>query len=188
MPILPRPPHPRPTVPRSGLPASRLQPGQHPVSLLALGAHGRAGTTTLARLLPAIDLSVAGPASLQEAGLQPDDILSAACPSRLILVTRSSAWAAPLAIETAHAITDAGHYINILAITSDGYPDSPEATARFTALAPTVGAVIRIPYIPSLTNSPDPMTVRLPRRYQRALTKIRAAAMPDSPVALTIAD
>lgn len=143
-------------------------PGLCPASSSAviLGAHGHAGTTTLAAILPAQDL-----------GLARDYDRGPAPEIRLLVVTRSTAWAAPMATMAVKALTDAGHHIDALAIINDGHPESPEATARFTALESVVGSVIRIPHVPVLRRGSVPAAVsaRLPRRARRAFANLRSA-------------
>ena len=60
-------------------------------------------------------------------------------------------------------------------VVSDGWPQPPAATARFRLLAPHVGAVVHIPFVPALRLADTPAGVPLPRAARRALDQIRAA-------------
>ena len=66
----------------------------------------------------------------------------------LILCCRTTAAAAHAATAAVAALTRPGTPIAVLAVVSDGWPEPATATARFRLLAPQIGAVIRIPFIP----------------------------------------
>jgi hypothetical protein len=132
--------------------------------LVIAGAHGGAGTTTVARWLsPAWDMGAMRPAR----DLRAPGIIAHGRP--LIVCCRTTAAAAHA------ALTRGGTPIAALAVISDGWPEPAAATARFRLLAPQAGAVIRIPFIPALRLADDPAAVPLTRAAHRALNQIRAA-------------
>jgi hypothetical protein len=134
------------------------------------GAHGGAGTTTLATWLqPAWDMGSARPP------LHPRYPLTMAADQPLIVACRCSAWSARAATAAVAAVTRAGGHVTVLAIVSDGWPEPPAATARFRLLEPQITAVVRVPFVPGLRLADDPASVALPRRALRALDQIRVA-------------
>jgi hypothetical protein len=100
----------------------------------------------------------------------------------LIITCRPTAWSARAATTAVAAVGKAGGRVAVLAITSDGWPEPPVATARFRLLEPQVGAVVWIPFIPGLRLTDDPATVALPRRALRALDQIRNATGGFPPI------
>jgi hypothetical protein len=134
------------------------------------GAHGGAGTTTLATWLqPAWDMGAARPAP------HPRYPVTMTAGRPLILACRCTTWSARAATTAVAAVTRAAGRVTVLAIVSDGWPEPPAATARFRLLEPQVTAVIRVPFVPGLRLADDPASVALPRRALRALDEIRAA-------------
>jgi hypothetical protein len=131
------------------------------------GAHGGAGTSTLAALLaPAWDLGTVRP------GLP-------ACPLPpvpLVVAARCTVGSAGRAVAAVRALAGQGVTVAVLAVTSDGLPEPAEATYRFRVLEGHVGAVARVPFIPALRACRDPRQVRLPRAALRALEEIRSLA------------
>ena len=140
--------------------------------IVVVGAHGGAGTTTLAILLqPAWDMG----AVRRVARGQPSSWLTWGRP--LVLVSRNTAVAAARAIAAVNAITCQGERVAVLAIVSDGLPEPAAAVYRFQVLAARVGAVVRVPFIASLRTADDPAQVDLPRKARRSIAEIRAKAL-----------
>jgi len=138
--------------------------------LMIWGAHGGAGTTTLATWLqPSYDMGPARPAT------HPRYPITMTAGRPLIITCRPTAWSARAATTAVAAVTKAGGRVSVLAVISDGWPEPPAATARFRLLEPHVSAVVRIPFIPGLRLADDPATVALPRRAVRAMDQIRTA-------------
>ncbi|MFI0351017.1 hypothetical protein [Actinomadura sp. 9N407] len=146
-------------------------PDATPHNLLVIGAHGGAGTSTLAALLdPAHDLGTV-------------DRLSDADRSRLqtqgpvAIVARNTvaaAWHATRAV-TAVAATcqETGGHIAALVIVSDGAGSEPrEATARFGLLQGRVRGLVRMSFVPMLRLVDDPTTVMLPAKARDALETV----------------
>jgi hypothetical protein len=139
--------------------------------IVVVGAHGGAGTTTLAILLrPSWDTgTVRSPArgcpSIRPTGGRP-----------LALVSRNTVAAAARTTVAVNAITWHGEPIAVLVIVSDGLPEPAAAAYRFQVLAPRVGAIVRVPFIASLRAADDPAQVNLPRRARRSIADIRARA------------
>jgi hypothetical protein len=148
-----------------------LMPEDWPqADLVVWGAHGGAGTTTLATWLqPAWDMGAALPA------MHPRYPVTMAAGRPLILTCRCTAWSAQAATAAIAAVARAGSYVTVLAIINDGWPEPSAATARFRLLEPRVAAVVRVPFVPGLRLADDPSSVALPRRALRALDQIRAA-------------
>ena len=156
------------------------QPGWQRPELVIWGAHGGAGTSTLAVWLqPAWDMGAMSP--------EPDPPhparVSAGRP--LIVACRSTAWAAQQATKAVAATVGQGGQVAVLAVVSDGWPEPATATSRFRLLQPQVGAVVRVPFIAALRLADDPAAVPLPRSARRALTAIRAVGrtfpIPSTP-------
>jgi hypothetical protein len=137
--------------------------------LVIWGAHGGAGTSTLAAWLqPAWDMGAMRP--------QPDPPYPAAVANGrpLIVACRSTAWSAQQATKAVAAVIRQGGQVAVLAVVSDGWPEPATSTSRFRLLEPQTGAVIRIPFIPALRLADDSAAVPLPRKAQRALAQIQA--------------
>jgi len=64
--------------------------------------------------------------------------------------------------------------VTVLAVVGDGLREPAEAKYRFGVLEGSVGALIRVPFIPAFRIAADPLSVTLPRRARRALAEIRA--------------
>ena len=112
------------------------------------GAHGGAGTSTLAALLaPAWDMGVIQPALI--GGLRPGG-------RPVVLVARNTVAAAGRAVTAVTAVTGTGLPVAVLAVISDGLPEPAEARYRFRVLD---GRVAR---------GPRPVHRRVPRRRQPA--------------------
>jgi hypothetical protein len=139
--------------------------------LVIWGAHGGAGTTTLAGWLqPAWDMGAMSP--------EPDPTYSAtvARGRALVVVCRNTTWSATQAAKAVAAVTGQGGRVAVLAVVSDGWPEPAAARSRFRLLDPQVGAVIRVPFVPGLRLADDPAEVPVSRWARRAVAQIRAAA------------
>jgi hypothetical protein len=144
--------------------------------LVIWGAHGGAGTTTLATWLqPAWDMAAMRP--------EPDPPYPAAVAHGrpLLVACRNTASAARLATTAVTAVIRQGGHVTVLVVISDGWPEPATAASRFRLLEPHAAAVIRIPFIPALRLADDPAAVPLPRRSRRALDQIRAVTGRSSP-------
>lgn len=169
----------RPTAaqPRTG-PAPPQARDQFADEIMVLGAHGGAGTTTLAILLrPSLDMGAIWRPAWDRPSIRPGG-------RPLVLVSRNTAAAAARAIVAVNTIAWQGERIAALAIVSDGLPEPTAATYRFQVLAARVGAVVRVPFIASLRAGGDPARVDLPRSARRSIADIRTKAFASVAVAL----
>ena len=143
--------------------------------LAVCGAHGGAGTTTLAALLdPAADLG-----AIRRCAAGPS-LVAARMPGPLLLACRPDTWSAELATAAVTVLAKAGHEVAVLVITGDGWPQTAVAAARYRMLSARVGAVVAVPFVPALRGCSDPAGVRLPRGARRALARIRLiTAVPE---------
>lgn len=143
-----------------------------PVGVLAvLGAHGGAGTTTVAALLaPAWDLGV-----IHRPGSGSPPVRTGGRP--LVLMARSTATAAGEAMAAVNALTWLGIKVAVLAVVGDGLPEPEVARYRYQLLAPRVGAIKRIPFAAALRATEHPVLADLPARARRAFTAVRAEAL-----------
>ena len=154
----------------SDQPAWLRSAAQIRAEVVVWGAHGGAGTSTLAAWLqPAWDMGSMRPASHAK---YPAAVASG---RPLIIACRATAWSARAATAAVAAVTRAGGQVTVLAIVSDGWPEPATATARFRLLETQAGLVVRVPFVPGLRLADNPATVALPRRAVRALDQIRAA-------------
>jgi hypothetical protein len=149
-------------------------PPRHPLpELVVAGAHGGAGTSTLAALLaPAWDMGVFQPALI--GGLRPGG-------RPVVLVARNTVAAAGRAVTAVTAVTGTGTPVAVLAVISDGLPEPAEARYRFRVLDGRVGAVVRVPFVAAFRAAGSPLQVSLPRRARQALAQIRALAVQQAP-------
>lgn len=149
-------------------------PGRPPVAeIVVAGAHGGAGTSTLAALLaPAWDMGVIQP-SAPAGGLRPGG-------RPVVLAARGTVAAAGQAVAAVTAITGTGLPVAVLAVISDGLPEPAEARYRFRVLGARV-PVIRIPFVAAFRVAGSPLQVDLPPRARRALAEIRALAGQQAP-------
>jgi hypothetical protein len=144
--------------------------------LVIWGAHGGAGTSTLALWLqPAWDMGAMRP--------EPDPPYPAAVARgrALVVACHNTTWSARQATRALVAVARHGGQVAVLVVVSDGWPEPATATRRFGLLESQVRALIRVPFIPALRLADDPAGVPLPRRARRALTQIHAAAGRPSP-------
>ena len=163
--LLPARPHRAPD--QSASPADESIPSE----IALLGAHGGAGTTTLASLLRS-DLDL-GSARIPH--LAAWDARMQGRP--LIVVTRNNAPASVRAEAVVSALADRGIHVAVLAVISDGLPEPWTATYRFRVLSARVGWVVRVPYVGMLRSVEDPAQARLPRAARRAVARIEVAAL-----------
>jgi hypothetical protein len=139
--------------------------------LVIWGAHGGAGTSTLAAWLQsAWDMGAMRP--------EPDPPYPAEVASgrALVVTCRNTAWASQQATKAVSAVISQDGQVAVLTVVSDGWPEPTIATSRFRLLDTRAGAVIRVPFIPALRLTDDPAAVVLPRRTRHALAQIQAAA------------
>ncbi|MFG2245840.1 hypothetical protein [Spirillospora sp. NPDC048823] len=135
------------------------------------GAHGGAGTSTLAALLPAAwDMGPIRP--LLELGRSP--LRAKGRP--VVLAVRNTAVAAKHATAAIGALSDWDERVSALAIVSDGGTESRDATARFALLEGRVGGVVRVPHVRALRLVDDPCLVDLPGKARQALDELRRLA------------
>lgn len=150
-------------------PQARDEPARE---LVVVGAHGGAGTTTLAILLrPAWDIGTVRRPAPGRPAIRPT------WGRPLVLISRNTAVSAARAIGAANAIKWQGERVAVLAIVSDGLPEPAAAAYRFQLLAARVGAVVRIPFIASLRTADYPAQADLSRKARRAIADIRAKAL-----------
>jgi hypothetical protein len=164
----------RPVTPDTGVP--HWTPSNEPQQrqeIVLWGAHGGAGTTTLATwLYPAWDMGAMPPEPI------PRYPAAIAEGRPLLVVCRSTIGAAHLATTAFTAVNSQGGQVAALVVVSDGWPEPLAATVRFRLLAAQSGALIRIPFVPGLRLSHNPAAVSLPRNARRALDQIQALAGP----------
>jgi hypothetical protein len=157
-------------------PATASNHGWQRREVVIWGAHGGAGTTTLAVWLqPAWDMGAMRP--------EPDSPYPAAVAHgrALLVACRNTAWSARQATKALTTVARQGGRVAVLVVVSDGWPEPATATRRFGLLESQVRAVIRVPFIPGLRLADDPATVPLPRRALSALAQIQAATGRNSP-------
>jgi hypothetical protein len=166
----------------TGHPGEASSPAHAPAGwqrreLVIWGAHGGAGTTALAAWLqPAWDTGAMRP--------EPDPPYPASLTRgrALVVVCRNTAWSATQATKAVTTVTQHRGQVAVLAVVGDSWPEPATARHRFRLLEPHVGAVIRVPFVPSLRAADDPAEVPLPPRARRAIAQIRAATSRTSPL------
>ena len=163
----------RPTAAQARTGPVPSQDGDQPArEIVVVGAHGGAGTTTLAILLqPSWDLGAVRRPARDRPSIWPT------WGRPLVLVSRNTAVAAARAIAAVNAIACQGERVAVLAIVSDGLPEPTAAAYRFQVLAARVDAVVRVPFIASLRTADDPAQADLPRGARRSIADIRAKAL-----------
>ena len=163
--------HPMTAPPRPG---GTVPPRRRPLpEIVVAGAHGGAGTSTLAALLaPAWDMGVIRPAG-PAGGLRPGG-------RPVVLVARGTVAAAGRAVTAVTAVTAAGLPVAVLAVVGDGLPEPAEARYRFRVLDGRV-PVVRVPFVAAFRAAGSPLQVGLPRRARQALAQIRALAAEQAP-------
>lgn len=154
--------------PRPGTTADTAHGAGAVLDAVVVGAHGGAGTSTLAALLPAAwDMDPIKPAP------EPGRPSLRANGRPIVLAVRNTAVAAKTATAAITALRAWDQHVAALAIVSDGGPETRDATARFALLAPRVGGVVRIPYVRALRLVDDPRHVILPSKAKQAINELR---------------
>jgi hypothetical protein len=171
-------PAPRPSGhrPMGNLPPTRVSAGWQRRELVIWGAHGGAGTTTLAAWLePAWDMGAMPP--------EPDPPYPAtvARGRALVVACRNTAWSAVQATKAVTAVTGQGGKVAVLAVVSDGWPEPAAARHRFRLLETHVGAVIRVPFVFGLRMADNPVDVPLSRWARRAVAQIQTVTSRTNP-------
>ncbi|QKG20083.1 hypothetical protein [Actinomadura verrucosospora] len=135
------------------------------------GAHGGAGTSTLAALLPAAwDMGSIEPL------LELDRAPLRAKGRPIVLAVRNTATAATRATAAIGVLREWEERVSALAIVSDGGPESRDATARFALLEARVGGIVRVPHVRQLRLVEDPAGVVLPGKARQAVEQLRRLA------------
>ena len=165
--------------------AARSRPGAVPPGggawsageVVVAGAHGGAGTSTLAIWLqPAWDVGmVRGRPRMDGAAFSTGG-------RPLVLAVRNTVPSAGRATDVVNALIWQGVRVDVLAVVSDGLPEPAEASYRFALLAGRVPVIVRIPFVPSLRAAASPAGVDLPRKARRAIASIQAAALGHAAV------
>ncbi|MVZ99076.1 hypothetical protein F8568_001465 [Actinomadura sp. LD22] len=149
-------------------PGTTLRVEPTALDVVVAGAHGGAGTSTLAALLPA-----AWDMGSIESLLELDQAPLRAKGRPIVLTVRNTAAAATRATTAISVLRDWDERVAGLAIVSDGGPESREATARFALLEARVGGIVRIPHVRQLRLVEDPAEVVLPGKARHALDQLR---------------
>jgi hypothetical protein len=148
--------------------------GPEALDVVVAGAHGGAGTSTLAALLPAI-WDMGSIESLLELDCAPLDAKG----RPIVLAARNTAAAATRATTAIGVLHDWVERVAALAIVSDGGPESRDATARFALLEARVGGIVRVPHVRQLRLVEEPAKVVLPGKARHAIDQLRR--LVDSP-------
>jgi hypothetical protein len=122
-------------------PAAAPNHGWQRRELVIWGAHGGAGTTTLAVWLqPAWGMGAMRP--------EPDPPYPAAVAHgrALVVACRNTAWSARQATKALATVARQGGQVAVLAVVGDGWPEPATATRRFGLLESQVRAVVRVPF------------------------------------------
>lgn len=147
-------------------------PGWTHTRIAIAGAHGGAGTTTLAAWLApdARDLGVLRPAAYRWFPA------SATTGLPLVVTCHPTVPAARAATAVIAALRKAGGHVTVLAVISDGWPEPAAAAHRFRLLTAQVDAIVRVPFVLGLRLADDVAAVPLSRSARHAIRQIRAAA------------
>jgi hypothetical protein len=136
-----------------------------------VGAHGGAGTTTVATLLrPArvIDIRVSTRRWVEFANRW------ASVP--LVLVARGTSRGLADAVESVAGADSVGLFPAALVVVGDGWWPEPAAVrARTRMLSDRVGTVIRLPFVPRWRYLDDPLTDEPPAHVAVVVEQIRAS-------------
>ncbi|MFF0523484.1 hypothetical protein ACFYTC_32695 [Actinomadura nitritigenes] len=138
------------------------------LDLVVAGAHGGAGTSTLAALLPTA-WDMGSIESLLELDCAPLDAKG----RPIVLAARNTAAAATRATAAIGVLREWDERVAALAIVSDGGPESRDATARFALLEARVGGIVRVPHVRQLRLVEDPTEVVLPGKARHAIDQLR---------------
>ncbi|MGI5325080.1 hypothetical protein [Actinomadura nitritigenes] len=151
-------------------PVSLTRPGlaAEALDVVVAGAHGGAGTSTLATLLQA-EWDMGSIEHLLE--LERPPLHAKGRP--IVLAVRNTAVAATRATAAIGVLRKWDERVAVLAIVSDGGPETREATARFALLEARVGGVVRIPHVRQLRLAEDAADVVLPGKARQALDQVR---------------
>ena len=162
--------------PMGNRPPTRVPAGWQRCELVIWGAHGGAGTTTLAAWLqPAVDMGAMPPEP------DPPYPVTVARGRALVVACRNTAWSAIQATKAVTAVTGQGGQVAVLAVVSDGWPEPAAARHRFRLLEAHVGAVIRVPFVFGLRMADNAAEVPLSRWARRAVAQIKTAAGRTNP-------
>ncbi|MFB4298448.1 hypothetical protein [Actinomadura sp. NTSP31] len=132
------------------------------------GAHGGAGTSTLAALLRTPwDMG-----SIEHL-LELDHPPLGAKGRPIVLAARNTAVAATRATAAVGVLHEWDEQVAALAIVSDGGPETRDATARFALLQARVGGIVRVPHVRQLRLAEDPAQVLLQGKARHALQQLR---------------
>jgi hypothetical protein len=156
------------------------------------GAHGGAGTSTLAALLRA-EVAVAWPDArlpVHDLHAFPDrdaaeitarTALPGPIAGPFIVAARGNAEGARRAITAVAALGYLGVRPAVLAVISDGAGPLPRTAAqRLDLLGDRAGTIILVPFAAALRAAASPQEARLPRPVRRAVTAIAEAAASRS--------
>jgi hypothetical protein len=142
--------------------------------IVVAGAHGGAGTSTLALWLqPAWNAGVVRHPARNGAAFSTGG-------RPLVLAAQNTVPAAGRATDAVNSLIWQGAPVDVLAVISDGLPEPGEASYRFGVLAGRVAVIVRVPFVASLRVAASPAGVDLPRKARRALDEIRAAVLNRS--------
>jgi hypothetical protein len=142
------------------------EPGD--LDVVVAGAHGGAGTSTLAALLRTPwDMG-----SIEHL-LELDHPPLRARGRPIVLAVRNTAVAAKRATAAIGVLHEWDKQVTALAIVSDGGPETRDATARFALLQARVGGIVRVPHVRQLRLVEDPTQVVLPGKARHALQQLR---------------
>lgn len=136
--------------------------------MVVAGAHGGAGTSTLAALLPTA-WDMGSIESLLELDCAPLDAKG----RPIVLAARNTATAAKRATTAIGVLRDWDERVAALAIVSDGGPESRDATARFALLEARVGGIVRVPHVRQLRLVEDPAEAVLSGKARHAIDQLR---------------
>jgi hypothetical protein len=192
-----RMPGPGPRRPRHaapGPPDPGPRPGRAPAltGILIAGAHGGAGTSTLAALLRA-EIGACRPEAripVRDLPALPDGdprriAAGTALPGRvtgpLILALRGTADGARRAVIAVTALGYLGIRPAALALVADGAGPLPKAAAsRLDLIGDRAGPVIGIPFAAELRAGAEPGSGRMPARLLRAVAGLAELAVPQA--------
>lgn len=141
-------------------------------SVIVLGAHGGAGTTTVNRMLA----PAAHEGSYEDwtRQLEPMVLVAKATAYGLRKATEAMTW-------VNHVIRSAPYQIAppVLVLVADapgGEPSTAKARARL--VQDQVRGIVRIPYVPAWANLDDPLSVPAPRAVVTAASELRTLLTP----------
>jgi hypothetical protein len=156
------------------------------------GAHGGAGTSTLAALLRSYAAAAWPGARLPVYDLRafpdrdPREIAARTAPPGLagpvIVTARGNAEGARRAVTAVTALDWLGVPVAVLAVVADGAGPLPRAARqRLNLLGERAGTIILVPFAAELRASASPREARLPRPVRRAVAAVAEAAAAQQP-------